>query len=254
MALFYLLHFRRGECWDWADRLGNTQVADAPDKQVQGDKQPEAVKPGPSSRVTATVVSLAALAVVGAATANSLPSFSMPRFSLPTFDGIALPKVEISLPKFDHFSWPNLKRFASHNSSRPPAPPPTQTVSVPIPDPIVRAILRDVQTTQDQHSAALASLTQSAETQQADLRRISRQLNSLAGQVNALHNSMGPLTTGSIPQTNPRARVLRTSRRTAFAAPAAPITPASPPLPKPVGPVSVGGAPLALPTASGSGV
>lgn len=249
MAPFYLLHFRRGECWDWADRQGNTQVADAPDEQVQGDRQPEAVKPGPSSRVTATVVSLAALAVVGAATANSLPSFSWP-----TFDGAALPKIEISLPKFDHFSWPSFKRFAAHNSSRPPAPPPTQTVSVPIPDPIVRAILRDVQTTQEQHSAALTSLTQSAESQQADLRRISRQLNSLAGQVNALHGAMGPLTTGSIPQTNPRARVLRTSRRTASVAPVTLAMPATPPLPKPVGPVSVGGAPLAPPSASGSGV
>jgi hypothetical protein len=227
-------------------------VAEAPDKEVQGNKQPEAVKPGPSSRVTATVVSLAALAVIGAATANSLPSFSLPSLSLPTFDGFSLPKIEISMPKFDGFSLPNFKRFSSQNTYRPAAPPPAPTVSVPIPDPIVRAILRDVQTTQEQHSAALASLTQSAENQQADLRRISRQLNSLAGQVNALHGAVGPLTTGSIPQTNPRARVLRTSRRTAFAAPVTPVTPATPPLPKPVGPVSVGGAPLS-PT-SGSGV
>jgi hypothetical protein len=225
-------------------------VADAPDKE-EGDKQPGAVKPGPSSRVTVTVVSLAALAVIGAATANSLPSFSLPSFLLPKFDGFSLPKLEITLPNFDHFSWPNFKRFASQHSYRPAAPPPMQTVSVPIPDPIVRAILRDVQTTQEQHTAALASLTQSAETQQTDLRRISRQLNSLAAQVSALHGTVGPLTTGSIPQTNPRARVLRTSRRTATVTP---VMLATPPLPKPVGPVSVGGAPLGSASASGSGV
>jgi hypothetical protein len=247
MALFYLLHFSEGNA---ATRLTRreTQVADAPDKE-EGDKQPEAVKPGPSSRVTVTVVSLAALAVIGAAAGNSLPNHEY--FALPKFDGFSLPKLEIALPNFDHFSWPNFKRFASQHSYRPAAPPPMQTVSVPIPDPIVRAILRDVQTTQEQHTAALGSLTQSAENQQTDLRRISRQLNSLAAQVSALHGAVGPLTTGSIPQTNPRARVLRTSRRTATVTP---VTLATPPLPKPVGPVSVGGAPLGSASASGSGV
>ena len=228
-------------------------MADAPDKE-EGDKQPEAVEPGPSSRVTVTVVSLAALAVIGAATANSLPSlgpFALPKFdsfSMPKLDSFSMPKLEITLPKFDHFAWPDFKRFASQHSYRPTAPPPMPTVSVPIPDPIVRAILRDVQTTQEQHTAALTSLTQSAENQQADLRRISRQLSTLTAQVNALHGAMGPLTTGSITPSNPRARILRTSRRTASAIPATPVTPATPPLPKPVGPVSVGGAPL------GSGV
>jgi hypothetical protein len=81
----------------------------------------------------------------------------------------------------------------------------------------------------------LVSLTQSSETQQADLKRISRQLSALSAQVNALHGSVGPLTTGSIPHPNARARILRTAKK---------LPPALPPLPKPVGPVSVGGAPL----------
>lgn len=253
MALFLFAHFRRGG-WGWADRSGNTQVADAPDKEVQADRQPEAAKPGPSSRVT-VVVSLAALAIVGAATANSLPHHEY--FSLPKFDGFSMPKLELAMPKFDSISWPSswptFKRTASQAPKRPAAPPPAQTVSIPIPDPIVRAILRDVQTTQDLHSASLASLTQSAEIQQADLRKISRQLNALTAQVSALHNSAGPLTTGSIgsvPPTNPRTRLLRTSRRTTLAMPDLPPTPS---LPKPVGPVSVGGAPLGHAAAQGPG-
>ena len=95
MALFYLLHFSEGNA---ATRLTRreTQVADAPDKEVQGDKQPEAVKLGLSSRVTVTVVSLAALAVIGAAAGNSLPNHEY--FALPKFDGFSLPKLEIALP------------------------------------------------------------------------------------------------------------------------------------------------------------
>jgi outer membrane protein TolC len=115
---------------------------------------------------------------------------------------------------------------------------------VPIPDPIVRAILRDVQTTQDLHSASLAALTQSAESQQADMRKISRQLNTLTAQVSALHGAVGPLTTGSIAPTNSRARLLRPSRKTALAPPEISPVAATPALPKPAGPVSVGGAPL----------
>lgn len=227
-------------------------MADVPDKEVQADRPPELPKElptsGPSSRVTVTLVSLAALAIVGAATANSLPNheyFSLPKFdsfALPKLDAFVMPKLDrIALPKFDGFSWPTFKHTAS---KRPAAPPPVQTVSVPIPDPIVRAILRDVQTTQDQHSASLASLAQSAENQQADLRKISRQLNTLTTQVSALHGAVGPLTTGSIPPTNSRARLLRPSRKTALAPPEISPVAATPALPKPVGPVSVGGAPL----------
>jgi hypothetical protein len=208
---------------DWADTQG-THVAETPDKETQGVKKPEAAQPGASSRVPAIVVSLFALAVIGAATANSLPHFN--RFSLPHFD-------RLSLPSFNGFSLPNFNRFVAHS--------PHETVSVPIPDPAVSATLKDIQLSQQQSAAVLVSLTQSSATQQADLRKISRQLSSLAAQADALQSAVTPLTTSSIPHPNPRARVLGTSRKIIS------------PLPKPVGPVSVGGAPLSPAPAAGSG-
>jgi hypothetical protein len=183
-------------------------VAETPDKETQGDKQPEAAQQGASSRVPAIVVSLSALAVIGAATANSLPNFN-------------------------HFSLPNFNRFAAQS--------PHETASAPIPDPVVSATLKDIQLSQQQNAAVLVSLTQSSVTQQADLKRISRQLSSLAAQADALQNAVTPLTTSSIPHSNTRARVVRTSRKIISA------------LPKPVGPVSVGGAPLSPAPAPGSG-
>lgn len=191
-------------------------MAETPDKESQGDKQPEAAQQGASSRVPAIVVSLAALAVIGAATANSLPNFN--RFSL---------------PNFSHFSLPNFNRFAAQS--------PHETASAPIPDPAVSATLKDILLSQQQNAAVLVSLTQSSATQQADLKRISRQLSSLAAQADALQSAVTPLTTSSIPHSNTRARVVRTSRKIISA------------LPKPVGPVSVGGAPLSPAPAPGSG-
>jgi hypothetical protein len=201
------------------------QVAETPDKETQGDKQPEAAQQGASSRVPAIMVSISALAVIGAATANSLPNFD--RFSFPNFN-------HFSLPNFDRFSLPNFDRFAAQS--------PHETASAPIPDPAVSATLKDIQLSQQQNAAVLVSLTQSSATQQADLKRISRQLSSLAAQTDALQSAVTPLTTSSIPHSNTRARVVRTSRKIIS------------PLPKPVGPVSVGGAPLSpAPPAPGSG-
>jgi hypothetical protein len=199
-------------------------VAETPDKETPGDKPPEAALQGASNRVPAIVVSLAALAVIGAATANSLPNFD--RFSWPNFNHFAL-------PNFDGFSLPNFDRFAAQS--------PHKTASAPIPDPVVSAALKDIQLSQQQNGAVLVSLTQSSATQQADLKRISRQLSSLAAQADSLQSAMTPLTTSSIPHANIRARVVRTSRKII------------PPLPKPVGPVSVGGAPLSPAPAPGSG-
>ena len=190
-------------------------MAETPDKETQVGKQPEAAQQGASS-LPAIVVSLSALAVIGVATANALPNFN--RFSLPNFNG---------------FSLPNFNRFA--------AQPPHETASAPIPDPLVSATLKDIQLSQHQNAAVLASLTQSSATQQADLKRISRQLSSLAAQADALQSAVTPLTTSSIPHPNTRARVVGTSRKVI------------PPLPKPVGPVSVGGAPLSPAPAPGSG-
>jgi len=203
-----------------------TQVSDTPDKATQA--QPEPAPLAVSRRAPVILVSIAALAVIGAATANALPNFS--GFALPDFN-------RISLPSFDGFSLPSFSRFT--------APPPreTVTVSVPIPDPAVSAaikeIRRDIQSSQQQSAAVLVSLAQNSATQQNDLKRISRQLTALAVQVDGLQSTVKdavtPLTTSSIAHANPRARGGRGSRKT------------EPPLPPPVGPVSVGGAPLGPP-------
>ncbi len=204
-------------------------MAETPDKETQGDEQPEAALRGTSSRVPAIAVSLSALAVIGAATANSLPNFNS--FSLPNFNHFSLPNFDrLSLPDF---SLPDFSRFA--------AQAPHETASAPIPDPAVSATLRDIQLSQQQNAAVLISLTQSSATQQADLKRISRQLSSLAAQADALQSAVTPLTTSSIPHSNTRARVVRTSHKI------------NSPLPKPFGPVSVGGAPLSPAPASGPG-
>jgi hypothetical protein len=190
-------------------------VAETPDKAAQGDKQPETAHRGALGRVPAIVVSLSALAVIGGAIANSLPNFN-----------------GLSLPNFNHFSLPDLDRFSLPNFNRFVAQSPHETASAPIPDPVISAALRDIQLSQQQSAAVLVSLTQSASTSQADLKRISRQLSTLAVQVDALQSAAAPLTTSSIPHSNFRARVVRTPRKIA------------PPLSKPFGPVSVGGAPL----------
>jgi uncharacterized coiled-coil protein SlyX len=208
---------------------------------MQGDKQPETAPQVASSRVLVIAVSLAALAVIGAATAYSLPSFG--GFSLPDFS-------QLSLPSVDRFSLPDFSRFSSPNFNRVAAPPPPNPAPVLVPDPVVRAGLRDIQSSQQQNADVLVSLTQSSATQQADLKRITRQLSLLTAQVNSLQNpvtpplttsSIPPLTTSSTPHSNPRARVVGVSRKGIL------------PPPKPAGPVSVGGAPLSPAPAPGSG-
>src|SRR5262249_26147159 len=210
------------------------QVAETPEKEAKGDRQSEAAPQGASGRVTVTMVSLAALAVLGAATANSLPNFSLPHVSLPSFDRFSPPNfdsVSLSLPKLDSLSWPNFNRSPAPKSNRVASPP-----KPPAPDPIVAAALRDIQlsqkdiqSSQQQSATTLVSLRDNSATQQADLKRISRQLMSLTAQVNSLHNGMAPLTTGSIPPSNPRARIIRTARKMP------PPPPSPPPLAKPVG-------------------
>lgn len=216
------------------------QVAEAPEKETQEDTEPEAAQQRASSRVPAIVVSLSALAIIGAATANFLPNFSLPDFSR-----LSLP--HFSSPNFSRLSWPD---FSLPDFNRFVALSPHQTASATTPDPTVNA-LKDIQLSQQQNAAVLVSLSQSSETQQADLKRISRQLSLVTAQLNSMQNAMTtPLTTSSIPQTpltassiphpSIRARVVGTSRKII------------PPLPKPVGPVSIGGAPLSPAPAPGS--
>lgn len=226
--------------------MQGTQVTKAPDRETQADTQPEAPRVA-SSRIPVIAVSLAALAVIGAATANSLPNFG--GFSLPEFN-------QVSLPGADRFSLPDFSRFSPPNFNRVAAPPPPDPVPVLVPDQVVRAGLRDIQMSQQQNADALLSLTQGAAIQQADLKRITRQLAVLTAQVSSLQNPVTPLTTSSIlplttsgilpsatpstPRRNPRARVVHASRKVVPPV----LPPALPPLPTPAGPVSVGGAPL----------
>ena len=223
-------------------------MTETADKATQDNKPPEVPQQAPSNRMPAILVSLAALAIVGGATANALPNFNL--HSLPGFN--ALPKFsQISLPNFSlPFSWPDFSR-----SKVAKAPPPRETATVRIPDPVVSAALReieltqrDIQSSEQQNATVLASLTQSSANQQGDLKRISRQLSALSTQVDALQGAIAPLTTSSIPRPKPRARVALTQRK---------MTPppvlGPPPLPKPVGPVSIGGAPLGPPPATAPG-
>ena len=225
-------------------------MTEAPGRETQGDKQPDAAPQAASSPVPVIAVSLAAMAIIGAATANSLPSFG--GFSLPDFN-------QFSLPSVDRFSLPDFSRFSPPNYNRVAAPPPPTPAPVLVPDPVVRAGLRDIQTSQEQNADVLMSLMQSASAQQADLKRITRQLSLLTAQVSSLQNQAAPLTTSSIPPSttssiprpNPRARVIQASRK--VLPPVLPPSPTPPPLPKPAGPFSVGGAPLSPAPAPGSG-
>ncbi len=175
-------------------------MTEAADKEAQGDKQPDAAPQPASSRAPVIAASLAVLVVIGAAGANFLPGFGgFSRVSLPDFR-------RYSPPKFDHVAALPL-----------PNPAPVQVAApVLVPDAVVRAGLRDIQSSQQQNADALVSLTQSAATQQADLKRITRQLTLLTAQVNSLQNPAaaqplttssigGPLTTSGIPRPNPAA-------------------------------------------------
>ena len=121
-----------------------------------------------------------------------------------------------------------------------------ETASAAIPDPTVSATLKDIRSSQQQNAtkllenaAVVESLTQSSIAQQADLKRIFDQLSSLAARVDAIQNVATPVTTS----TQPTARVpaVRPSQKKPSR------------IPKPSGPVSVGGAPLRTAPMLGSG-
>ena len=197
-------------------------------KKTQLDKEPVAVNRR-SSRMPAIVVSSLALTVIGAVAIYALPGAN---FARPNFSSLA-------------------ELF------------PRKTASVPIPDPVVSATLKDIQSAQQRNASALQEngaalqqntgmLQQSAATldslrqgftaQQTNLKAISNQLSSLIARVDSLQNAVTPLTTSSIPQPNARARLVRTSRKTTSRLPS-----------KPIGPVSIRGAPLNPAPATGSG-
>ena len=151
---------------------------------------------------------------------------------------------------------------------------PHQKASDPIPDPVVAA-LKDIQSAQQQHvaslqenssslqqntallqqdSTTLASLRQSVTDEQVDVKKISAQItdehvdvkkmsaqiSTLIAKVNSLQNAIAPEVTSSIPTRHARNRLSGVVRKRMARQP------------KPVGPVSVGGAPLGFPATTPS--
>ena len=123
-----------------------------------------------------------------------------------------------------------------------------ETASAQTPDPTVSATLKDIRSSQQQNAAALLenaavveSLTQSSIAQQADLKRIFDQLSSLAARVDAIQNVATPVTTSTISQPTAPVPAVRPSYKKPSR------------MPKPSGPVSVGGAPLRTAPMLGSG-
>ena len=224
-------------------------MAEALDRETQGDKKPDAAPQVASSRAPVIAVSLAIICI---ATANFLPSYG----------GFSLPDFKFSLPRADQFSLPDFSRFSPPTYKRVAVPPPPPPAPVLVPDPVVRAGLRDIQTSQEQNADVLMSLIQGSAAQQADLKRVTRQLALLTAQVSSLQNqvtpplttaSIPPSTTSSIPRPNPRTRVIHASRKVLPPVPPPVLLPPTlAPLPKPAGPVSVGGAPLSPAPGSGA--
>lgn len=148
-----------------------------------------------------------------------------------------LPSLDIGLP--------NLSSLAE-------LLPQHETASVPIPE-AVTAALRDIQSAQQQHAAALQenesalqrnttllqqdtatldSLRLGLSAQQTDVKKISAQLALLTAKVDTLQSAMMPEITSSIPRGRGRSRLSGMARKKTAR------------LPKPIGPVSIGGAPL----------
>jgi cell division protein FtsB len=146
---------------------------------------------------------------------------------------------------------------------------PHQKASDPIPDPVVAA-LKDIQSAQQQHvaslqqnssslqqntallqqdSTALASLRESITDERVDVKKISAQItdehvdvkkmsaqiSTLIAKVDSLKNAIAPEVTSSIPKGRARIRLSGVVRKRMARQP------------KPLGPISVGGAPLTFP-------
>ena len=180
---------------------------------------PEAAAPSMrSSRKSVLALSVCALAINGAAAIYTLPS------------DLQLPNVS------------SLAELLSRQAS------------TPKPDPVVAA-LKDVQSAQQQHTASLQennyslqqhtallqqdsmvllTLRQSITDEQVDVKKISSLLSTLIAKVDSLQNAMMMSeVTSSIPRGQARNRLWLRKRLARQ--------------PKPLGPVSVGGAPLSIP-------
>jgi uncharacterized coiled-coil protein SlyX len=137
------------------------------------------------------------------------------------------------------YAVPYFGRFAEHFRD--------ETALVQIPDPAVSATLNDIELSLQQSAAALQlnaavleSLRQSSTAQRSELERFLDLLSSLEGRMNALQNAAAPATTSTIPQPRVRREASKSSKKPSQ-------------MPKPSGPVSVGGAPLSRPLVLRSG-
>ena len=172
------------------------------------------------------------------------------------------------------FALPNVSDFALPNISSLAELLPHQKASDPMPDPAVAA-LKDIQSAQQQHVAALqennsllqqntallqqdsitlASLRQSVVDEQTgvkklstqiadeheDVKKVSAQISRLIAKVDSLQNAITPDVTSSISARHAQNRLSRMARRKVA------------PQPKPVGPFSLGGAPLSPPATTSS--
>src|SRR6202790_327306 len=138
---------------------------------------------------------------------------------------------------------------------------PHERALAPIPESVVAA-LKDIQSAQQQHAAALLengsslqqntallqndsttilALRQSITDEQVDIKKISAQLSTLMVKVDSLQNAITREITSSIPKGRARPRLSSVARKK-IARP-----------PKPMGPISVGGAPLTTAPAQGWG-
>jgi hypothetical protein len=137
---------------------------------------------------------------------------------------------------------------------------PHQNASDAIPNPVVAA-LKDIRSAQHQHtdllqqeSFTLASLRQSVMDEQVDVKKISAQIanehedvkkmsaqiSTLIAKVDLLQNAITPAVTSSIPTGHARNRLSREVRKRLARQP------------RPLGPISVGGAPLSFPATTPS--
>ncbi|MBU6463946.1 MAG: hypothetical protein KGK01_01245 [Bradyrhizobium sp.] len=163
-------------------------------------------------------LSVLALAINGAAAVYTLPSFDIPNVS-------------------------SLAQLLPHRKA-----------SDPLSDPVVAA-LKDIQSAQQQHVASLQEnssslqqntallqqdsttllfLRQSITDEQVDVKKISAQISTLIAKVDSLQNAIKPEITSSIPRGHARNRLSVVRKRMVRQL-------------KPVGPFSVGGAPLSFP-------
>ena len=202
-------------------------VTNPSETQSQAE-QPQSVAPKKrSSRKSILALSVCALAINGTAAIYTLPS---------SID-IPVPNISLSLPDLS-----TLSELLPHERA-------------PVPDPVVAA-LKDIQSAQQQHTASLQEnssalqqhtallqhdsttllgLRQSLTDEQSDIKKISSQLSVLMAKVDTLQSAIAPEITSSIPKGRARSRLLSHKRWARMSKNAGPV-----------GPVSVGGAPLAI--------